>query len=213
MSQDVPPTFEELQECVQDVITYLKRLDAPNIGQTRILVIGGVALCKYLRNRTTKDADFWINLKNAPKSVKERLVAIPNSPFIQQADFFRYIHPQSGKRIQVDFVADWMAPHLENKAVPLGSLSSGTIPWLNETDLLVCKIDACGERAETDKRVQDAGDAIALTRDLTRGGHNLHLSNVQTGIVINGLDDLVRYSGQEKAWWEQKLGLRSSATP
>lgn len=92
------------------------------------------------------------------------------------------------------------------------SLPPGAIPWLNETDLLVCKIESCGQRAKTDKRVIDAGDAAALARDLTRTG-TITLSDVQKSIVQRGLPDVVKYSGLDKEWWEKKLGLRRSPTP
>lgn len=79
------------------------------------------------------------------------------------------------------------------------SLPPGAIPWLNETDLLVCKIESCGRRAEYDQRVTDAGDAVALTRDLTRTG-TIKLSDLQKSIVKMGLPDVVKISGLDKEW-------------
>jgi hypothetical protein len=138
MPSSAPRTFDELRDCVKDVIRYLRLLPVPNIGSTKVCVIGGLAVWNYLRQyrattvnapckliqkisrgfqgadlvQRNQDAGFWINLINAPKSVKEKLVAIPNGLFIQPADYFRYIHPNSRKAIQVDFVADWTAGFL-----------------------------------------------------------------------------------------------------
>jgi hypothetical protein len=55
MSHEAPPTFEELEDCVKDVIRYLHRLNVPDVGKTKVLIFGGLALWKYLRNyRATK---------------------------------------------------------------------------------------------------------------------------------------------------------------
>jgi len=49
MSSSAAPTFEELEDCVRDVIRYMKRLDIPNVGSTKVCVIGGLAMWNYVR--------------------------------------------------------------------------------------------------------------------------------------------------------------------
>ncbi len=48
-----------------------------------------------------KDVDFIITVKDAPASVKQKLLELPKSRFIQLADFFFYNSP-SGKKVQID---------------------------------------------------------------------------------------------------------------
>ena len=50
MSSSSRPTFEELRDCVEDVIKYLRHINIPNIGSTKVCVIGGLAMWNYLRS-------------------------------------------------------------------------------------------------------------------------------------------------------------------
>jgi hypothetical protein len=66
-----------------------------------------LGLWKYLRGyRTTEDVDFLITVQGAPKTVKDKLLAMPSSPFQQQAQLFFYKSP-NGKLIQTDITPDW----------------------------------------------------------------------------------------------------------
>jgi len=92
----------------------------PELQTAKVAIIGGMAIWKYLPHyRTTqvcnlrstrppfgancfKDVDFCITATGAPSSVKTKLLALPNTPFIQRADLFLY---DDGKRcIQIDIV-------------------------------------------------------------------------------------------------------------
>jgi hypothetical protein len=53
-----------------------------------------------------QDVDFLITVQGAPKAVKDKLLAMPSSPFQQQAQFFFY-RAGNGKLIQIDITPDW----------------------------------------------------------------------------------------------------------
>lgn len=61
-----------------------------------ILFVSSSVGLQYLQ-----DVDFIINTDSAPEGVKKRLLNLPNSPFIQQAQFFFYKN-HNGSYIQVD---------------------------------------------------------------------------------------------------------------
>ena len=44
MSEEVPPTQDELEYCVKDVMRHLDLPSIPEMGNTKILVIGGLAI-------------------------------------------------------------------------------------------------------------------------------------------------------------------------
>lgn len=48
--------------------------------------------------------DFTISVYNAPQSVKEKLLRLPGSPFVQRSQFFYFVN-QNGREIQIDMVA------------------------------------------------------------------------------------------------------------
>ncbi|KAG6068600.1 hypothetical protein E4U32_000103 [Claviceps aff. humidiphila group G2b] len=105
-----------LHQTAADVIAILKTI--PEFRDSKIAVIGGLALWKYLsKGRTTEvstinfalhftngprlDVDFIVNIDSAPHGVKNRLLALENSPFVQIAQTF-YYQGLNGRRVQVD---------------------------------------------------------------------------------------------------------------
>ena len=101
---------------------------------------------------------------------------------------------------------------MNSAAVRLDSVAPGSIPWLNPIDLIVSKIDACGQRPSAAKRERDVRDAETLLDAFTRNG-NLRLSSEQKQIVMQGLEDVLRESLRDRTWWETKPGLRKSPSP
>ncbi|KAG0159428.1 hypothetical protein PDIDSM_6950 [Penicillium digitatum] len=115
------PSFAELEAAAGAVIGILKTM--PEFSNSRIAVIGGLGLWNYLRRyRTTEDVDFLITVQGAPKAVKDRLLAMPSSPFQQQAQLFFY-KGVGGKLIQIDITPDWQSPYIPSAAVPISSSS------------------------------------------------------------------------------------------
>ncbi|KAG6092830.1 hypothetical protein E4U14_000525, partial [Claviceps sp. LM454 group G7] len=89
-----------LHQTAADVIAILKTI--PEFRDSKIAVIGGLALWKYIsKGRTTEDVDFIVNIDSAPHGVKNRLLALENSPFVQIAQTFFY-QGLNGRRVQVD---------------------------------------------------------------------------------------------------------------
>ena len=79
MSSSAPPTFEELRDCVKDVIRYLRLLPVPNIGSTKVCVIGGLAMWNYLRQyRATTVLCFAIGMQFLGK--QREVKSTPHSP-------------------------------------------------------------------------------------------------------------------------------------
>lgn len=119
------PSFAELEVAAGAVIAILKTM--PEFSNAKIAVIGGLGLWNYLRGyRTTEvllpwpffstwincllyshqDVDFLITVQGAPKAVKDKLLALPSTPFQQQAQLFFYKSP-GGKLVQIDITPDW----------------------------------------------------------------------------------------------------------
>ncbi|KAB8067348.1 hypothetical protein BDV29DRAFT_92519 [Aspergillus leporis] len=199
------PSFAELESAASDVIRILKTMT--EFSSAKIAVIGGLGLWKYLRGyRTTEDVDFLITVQGAPKTVKDKLLAMPASPFQQQAQLFFYKSP-NGKLIQIDITPDWQSPYIPSAAVPISTVQPGSLPYISEVDLLVFKINSCGLRPTPAKKLRDATDARSLANDLSSKGP-IVLSQTQRNAVLQGLDDVVRLSGKDQTWWKTKLALR-----
>lgn len=103
----------------------------------------------------------------------------------------------------------FQSPYLPGAAKKLKSISSGTVPYISPTDLIVFKICLCGLRAEPIKRRTDARDAEALLDKETYHGP-LHLSSTQRAIVEPCLADVVLYGTKTEQWWRERLGLAAA---
>jgi hypothetical protein len=57
------------------------------------------------------DVDIIITIESAPPSVKNTLLTLPDSPFVQQAQYFYYQNPE-GNYIQVDITPVWQVGSL-----------------------------------------------------------------------------------------------------
>ncbi|PYI31702.1 hypothetical protein BP00DRAFT_446315 [Aspergillus indologenus CBS 114.80] len=198
------PSFTELEAAAAAVIRILQVM--PEFSNARIALIGGLGLWKYIQNfRTTKDVDFLITVQGAPRAVKDKLLAIPSSPFEQHAQLFYYKNP-SGNFIQVDITPDWQSPYLPSAAVPISTVRPDCLPYASEIDLLVFKINSCGLRPTHAKKVRDAADAVSLAEHLDSRGPVV-LSPSQKTVVLQGLSDLVQVSVQDETWWKAILSL------
>ncbi|EKV07087.1 hypothetical protein Pdw03_3938 [Penicillium digitatum] len=198
------PSFAELEAAAGAVIGILKTM--PEFSNSRIAVIGGLGLWNYLRRyRTTEDVDFLITVQGAPKAVKDRLLAMPSSPFQQQAQLFFY-KGVGGKLIQIDITPDWQSPYIPSAAVPISAARLNALPYISELNLLVFKINCCGLRPTPAKKLRDATDARTLAEDLCSRG-SINLTPAQKSAVLQGLDDVAHLSRRDKSWWMAKLAL------
>ncbi|KAI1909472.1 hypothetical protein LOZ65_006521 [Ophidiomyces ophidiicola] len=188
------PTFNELEESARAAISCLKLF--PEFSVAKIAIIGGAALWKYLPNgRTTSDVDFIITVSGAPQAVKAKLLQMPNSRFAEYAQLFVYKHP-TGKNIQIDFTPEWQSAYVPAAATTIGTINTATLPYISPVDLLVLKINACGLRATTTKKVQDAQDALAVADMLTKLGP-ITLSNQQKGAARAGIQDVGTWGSRD----------------
>ncbi|RMD39644.1 hypothetical protein DV735_g5480, partial [Chaetothyriales sp. CBS 134920] len=195
---------EELEAIASRVISILKTIN--EYKDARVVIIGGLAVWKYPPDgRTTKDVDFMVNISNAPRGVKDKLLALPDSPFIQQAQLF-YYKSTGGSLIQIDITPEGLSPYMPAAAIKLRDLQPGIVPYISATDLVVFKVYSCGLRAERTKRRTDASDAENLLEQLASRGP-LSLTNDQKTAVEKGIDDVVAYGGKAKKWWKEMLGL------
>lgn len=138
--------LSRLEAAAGDVIQILKGIN--EFQAARIAVIGGLALLKYnplgrttevgslgymarplLRADVFQDVDFIININSAPQGVKQKLLALPNSPFLEQAQFFFY-RAKDGSYVQIDITAEWQVRTpsvLTNRTLSSLYISKGTI--------------------------------------------------------------------------------------
>ncbi|KAI8949883.1 hypothetical protein F4801DRAFT_579985 [Xylaria longipes] len=204
MSHTLPPSLLDLERAAMDVIKIMKAV--PDLAKQKVAVIGGLALWNFMpRGRSTEDVDFIITL-DGPKSVKPKLLALKNSPFVERAQFFFYKSP-SGALVQIDFVGQFQAAYFPPTAVTVRDISPGTIPYISVDDLIVFKIFSCGLRSEVSKSRRDALDAFRLLEQKTRASGPLRLSKHQIDAVVPGLNDVVRLTNNDDAWWKNRLGL------
>ncbi|KAL4928985.1 uncharacterized protein BDV17DRAFT_290990 [Aspergillus undulatus] len=198
------PSFNELEAAAHCVINVLKMM--PEFADAKIVVIGGLGIWKYLgKYRTTKDVDFLITVHGAPKQVKDRLLAMANTPFQQDAQVFTYKAP-NGKLVQIDICPGWQSPYVPSSAMLIASIQPGFLPYISELDLLAFKVNSCGLRPTIDKQTRDARDARALAILMAARGPII-LSEQQKAAVLQSLDDVVKRTNWDLATWKATLNL------
>ncbi|KAL9079254.1 MAG: hypothetical protein Q9157_001872 [Trypethelium eluteriae] len=192
---------KRLEIAAVNVIRILK--DISEFREARIAVIGGLALWKYNpAGRTTnvfEDVDFIVSIDSAPQGVKQKLLALPNSFFTQQAEFFLYKSPD-GSNIQIDITPEWQASE------KLKDIPDGTVPYISPIDLIIFKINSCGLRAQLTKRVTDASDAETLL-EMETSRSPLSLTATQQATVEACIADVVTHGSMTEEWWRERLGL------
>ncbi|KAH6631050.1 hypothetical protein B0J18DRAFT_476305 [Chaetomium sp. MPI-SDFR-AT-0129] len=100
-------------------------------------VIGGLALWKYVQGgRTTQNVDFITSIDSAPHSVKNKVLPLPKSPLLQQAQFFFY-KDRGRNYIQTNITPVWQSPYLPTSAKKLNTIPPGSVPYISPVDLLV----------------------------------------------------------------------------
>ncbi|KAG6089242.1 hypothetical protein E4U30_000151 [Claviceps sp. LM220 group G6] len=195
-----------LHQTAADVIAILKTI--PEFRDSKIAVIGGLALWKYIsKGRTTEDVDFIVNIDSAPHGVKNRLLALENSPFVQIAQTFFY-QGLNGRRVQVDVTHRDSSPYLPEAAIKIKDVPQGEVPYISILDLIVFKIFSCGMRAQAQKRLLDATDAETLVLyQIKNEGSGIKLSAKQKEMVEPYIVDVVENGKKTEKWWRENLGL------
>lgn len=98
-------TLAQLDQAAKDVVGEMKKIK--EYADAKVAVIGGLALWNYIKSgRTTKDVDFIITIDSAPASVKQKLLALPHSPFRLNAQIFSYV-TKDNRYVQIDITPGW----------------------------------------------------------------------------------------------------------
>ncbi|DAA78706.1 TPA_exp: Uncharacterized protein A8136_2491 [Trichophyton benhamiae CBS 112371] len=199
------PTFPELEDAARAAIKEVQE-KFPEFSDTYMTVIGGLGVWKHLpKGRRTMDVDLLTSIPGAPQTVKQKLLGVPGSPFTQRSQYFLWRHPD-GKNIQVDFPPSWQSPFTPSGARRLGQVRLPELPYATPEDLLALKINSSGLRATIEKRRVDAADADALAEMLLSRGP-IVLTPEQRRAAQGGLEDLLKYSTKDEAWWRRALQL------
>ncbi|EFE38450.1 hypothetical protein TRV_06874 [Trichophyton verrucosum HKI 0517] len=98
------------------------------------------------------------------------------------------------------------SPFTPSGARRLGQVRLPELPYATPEDLLALKINSSGLRATIEKRRVDAADADALAEMLLSRGP-IVLTPEQRRAAQGGLEDLLKYSTKDEAWWRRALQL------
>ncbi|KAI0913864.1 hypothetical protein F4823DRAFT_507027 [Ustulina deusta] len=152
--------LKELENAVCDVIQIIKQI--PELADTRLSVVGGLALCHYLpAHRPTKNIDFVTNFPILG-FLRQKLLDHPNSPFIDNKQALWYRSP-AGRDIQIKMSSQWLSPHLPDPEHIVYEIPYGQVPYVSLVDLVAFKINSSWSKASNPmQRRQDADDAAAL---------------------------------------------------
>ncbi|KAJ5742468.1 uncharacterized protein N7511_011487 [Penicillium nucicola] len=202
-------SFAELEAAAGVVIEILKTI--PEFSNSRIVIIGGLGLWRYIRNYRTTES-------------KTNCLLCHHLHSNKKLSFF-YYKGSNGKLIQIDITPDWQvrplvalfvqqyrfngnlqSPYVPSAAIPISTVRPNALPYISELDLLIFKINSCGLRPTPGKKLRDATDASELLEDLSTKGP-IVLSVSQKNVILQCLDDVARMSGRDKAWWIAKLAL------
>ncbi|KAI1118564.1 hypothetical protein F5Y14DRAFT_446925 [Nemania sp. NC0429] len=154
--------LRELEYAVCDVIQIIKQI--PELADSRLAVIGGLALWHYLpghHHRPTETINFITNLPTL-ELLKGKLLRHPNSPFTKSKQALFY-HSPAGRVIQIKFSPQWLFPYLPDSTQLIHEIPYGEVPYITAADLFFFKLNASLSTASSPTgRRQDADDAMAL---------------------------------------------------
>ncbi|KAF6844840.1 hypothetical protein CMUS01_00637 [Colletotrichum musicola] len=125
-------SLTELENAATDAIRILQGLT--EFSHARIAVAGEVALWRYLpQERRRRHIDFIIDIDSLPKPMKQKLLSLPGSPFVQEARGFFYNH--GGNRVRVEITPKWQSSHMPAGALKIGNVQGGNLPYISRADL------------------------------------------------------------------------------
>jgi hypothetical protein len=185
--------LKKLEQAAVGVLDELKRL--PELQSARVVIVGGMAVCKYLpHHRTTQDIDFVVAGAGDCSSITKKLMRLPNTPFKQTT--FEFIYKNEGLAFQVDILNIELMryPPPARTLVEIGALMANEIPYISEVDLLVRKIYLCGCRTSLLKKKRDATDIYHLLVDLHKQtGDYVPLAADQKEHSDRGISNVIEY--------------------
>ncbi|KAM5446515.1 hypothetical protein McanMca71_007881 [Microsporum canis] len=201
----ITPTFAEMEDTARAVILCLKK--CPDLANTKIAIIGGAAVCRYIPERQPsddpEDVDFMITIPN-PDVVNRRLLQTYESLFSENEKGMYYSHP-GGKSIKVDFSTNCRLPYIPAAATIIREVDIDCLPYIGPTDLLVLAIRLCGQRNEGYSNIdRDSADAVALAETVIKQGP-IVLSPIQRQVVREELAEVVHWGPKDEEWWRDVL--------
>ncbi|KAF3480545.1 uncharacterized protein GIQ15_05892 [Arthroderma uncinatum] len=207
----ITPTFAEMEDTARAVILCLKQ--CPDLVDTKIAIIGGAAVCRYVPDRQPtddpEDVDFMITVPN-PDSVNRRLLQNYETLFSEHEGSLYYSH-SCGKRIKVDFSTNCRLPYIPAAATIVREVDIDCLPYIGPTDLLVLTINLCGQRNEEYSRIdRDTADAVSLAEAVMQQGPVV-LSPIQRRVIRDELAEVVHWGPKDEEWWRGVLATALSS--
>ncbi|EFQ99292.1 hypothetical protein MGYG_02303 [Nannizzia gypsea CBS 118893] len=199
------PTFSEMEDTARAVILCLKK--CPDLAHTKVAIIGGAAVCRYVSEREPsddpEDVDFMITIPN-PEVAHRRLLQTFDTLFAEYEGCLYYSHP-CGKQIKVDFSTNCRLPYIPTAATIVREVDIDCLPYIGPTDLLVLSIRLCGQRNDEYSRIErDSADAVALAETIVKEGPVV-LSPIQRQVVREELAEVVHWGPKDETWWRGVL--------
>ncbi|GBF63689.1 hypothetical protein TMEN_6333 [Trichophyton mentagrophytes] len=205
------PTFAEMEDTARAVILCLKK--CPDLAHTKVAIIGGAAICRYVAERQPtddpEDVDFMITIPNA-EVAHRRLLQTFDTMFTEYEGCLYYSHP-GGKQIKVDFSTNCRLPYMPMAATIVRDVDIDCLPYIGPTDLLVLSIRLCGQRNSAYSHIdRDSADAVALAETIVKEGPVV-LSPIQRQVVREELAEVVHWGPKDETWWRGVLAAALSS--
>ncbi|KAI1260336.1 hypothetical protein F5Y18DRAFT_255723 [Xylariaceae sp. FL1019] len=197
------PGFEDLEQAASCVIRLMR--DAPALANTRLALIGDLAVTKYLQQPASCESiEFIVSKPTSPSLVKKTLLAQSKKLLVERPQGVYFKHP-AGWAVEIKITPEWLCPYLPSSARPIVEIKE--LPYISLTDLFVFKADACGLRESEAGRQKEAYHAGALL-ELASTHFPLELEDYKLQKVEEALDTLLDYAPQDhdKSWWLRRLG-------
>ncbi|KAF4471616.1 hypothetical protein FALBO_1473 [Fusarium albosuccineum] len=202
-------SFAQLEQAALYIIRLVA--DIPGLENTRLAIIGDLAVAKYLPDHVrAASIDLVISKSSSPGRVRKEIVGHPITPLIEKSGAVFYKHTK-GWEIEVKIIPDWLCPYLPDSAMRVKDVKGeASLPYTSLEDMIIFKMDACGLHENDSSKRRDACDAAALLERASEHGA-LKLDEDKTERAEEALADMVEFSGPEhdKNWWQRCLGMVS----
>ncbi|GKU03884.1 unnamed protein product [Fusarium langsethiae] len=199
-------SFAQLEQAALHIIRLIA--DIPGLENTRLAIIGDLAVNKYLsRQARVTSIDLVISKSSSPGRVKKEIVGHPITPLVEKSGVVLYRHT-TGWEIEVKLIPDWLSPYLPEVAKRVRDVKGeSTLPYTSLEDIIIFKMDGCGLHENDNSKRRDACDAAALL-DLASEHGALVLDEDKTERAEEALADMVEFSDEkDKGWWQRCLGM------
>ncbi|KAI0973859.1 hypothetical protein F4678DRAFT_388805 [Xylaria arbuscula] len=151
---------KELEDAVCTVIQIIKQI--PELADTRLAVVGDLALWHYLRDRRPAHSVDVVTSLPTLKFLKGKLLQHPNLPFTYDKKGLLY-HSPAGWDIPIQMVSKCLCPRIWDAEYLVKDMPHGQVPYLSVEGMAMLKIESAQSRdLSPDQKHQDMEDAAAL---------------------------------------------------